>query len=157
MDCGGALKMAGWAKVQELDYGMQPWRWAVSLRSVDPGDFRAIIDELKEAVPSRDRKWDPGGRRWLLRSMVEVETVCSILSGWGVAYEHDAQSAPAPAPADAWAELYLRPGAPDFVIDAVFRAMAKRAHPDAGGTHEEMIRINSAAERLRQNKAGGRP
>ncbi len=46
--------------------------------------------------------------------------------------------------ADAWAELWLRPGAPREVIDAAFRALARLHHPDSGGSEEAMQRLNAA-------------
>jgi hypothetical protein len=38
------------------------------------------------------------------------------------------------------------------VIAAGHRALAKEAHPDAGGTHEEMLAVNLAVEALEKGK-----
>jgi hypothetical protein len=35
------------------------------------------------------------------------------------------------------------------VIDAGFRSMATKLHPDAGGTHEDMVRLNQLRHKLR--------
>ena len=39
-------------------------------------------------------------------------------------------------------------GIVEALIRAGLRALAKRHHPDAGGRHEDMIRVNAAAEWL---------
>ena len=147
----GNGQMAGWAEIAELELHHMPWRWAVSLHSVDPGDFRHIIAELKAEVPSRRRKWDPDGRRWLLRSENEVEAVISILGRYGVDYLHDdAKPVAIASTVEAYAALHLPPSAPPELVHAAHRCLAKCHHPDAGGTHAEMVRINAAADLLRQ-------
>jgi hypothetical protein len=45
---------------------------------------------------------------------------------------------------DAYTALYLRPGAPQPVVKAVYRTLAQLHHPDAGGDPEAMTRINAA-------------
>jgi hypothetical protein len=45
--------------------------------------------------------------------------------------------------------LYLLMGAPSYVIQAVYRAMAARNHPDKGGNEAEMARINAAYAKLK--------
>lgn len=40
--------------------------------------------------------------------------------------------------------LYLRPGAPPEVIQAVYRTLAKMHHPDVGGSTDVMAEINDA-------------
>jgi hypothetical protein len=44
----------------------------------------------------------------------------------------------------AYGVLYLTPGAPVAVIQAVYRTLAKRHHPDVGGSTAEMALINDA-------------
>lgn len=46
--------------------------------------------------------------------------------------------------ADAYAVLWLRPGAPPAVVRAAYRALAARHHPDAGGDPGVMRRLNAA-------------
>lgn len=46
---------------------------------------------------------------------------------------------------DHWERLGLRPGASAAEVHAARRQLAKRAHPDAGGTAAEMQAINAAA------------
>lgn len=45
--------------------------------------------------------------------------------------------------------FYLLPGAPGYIITAVYRAMAARAHPDKGGSHADMARVNAAYTKLK--------
>jgi hypothetical protein len=49
--------------------------------------------------------------------------------------------------------LHLAEGAPVHVAEAAFRAMAKAAHPDAGGSNEAMALVNSAIEVIRVSRA----
>ena len=49
------------------------------------------------------------------------------------------------APGDHWAVLGLPPSASAVDVQAARRRLAKRAHPDAGGTAAEMQSINAAA------------
>lgn len=46
-------------------------------------------------------------------------------------------------------ELFLLPNAPADVITAVFRVLAKKYHPDMGGSTEKMQRLNAAMEVLK--------
>jgi hypothetical protein len=50
------------------------------------------------------------------------------------------------ASAEQWALLGLEPGASAADVQAARRRLAKRAHPDAGGTAAEMQVVNAAAE-----------
>jgi DnaJ-class molecular chaperone len=53
-----------------------------------------------------------------------------------------------PSRAELYATLYLLPNAPQIVIKASYKALAQKFHPDAGGTHEVMLRINEAYRQL---------
>lgn len=53
-----------------------------------------------------------------------------------------------PEMANAYAVLWLRPGAPLSVVQAAYRALASRYHPDAGGDTRAMRRLNEAYETL---------
>jgi hypothetical protein len=57
-----------------------------------------------------------------------------------------------PAPArerDPWEVLGLRPDADEDAIDAVYRAKAKRLHPDAGGSAEAFGELQRAYEKVK--------
>ena len=49
-----------------------------------------------------------------------------------------------------YATLWLRTGAPIEVAEAAFRALAKTAHPDAGGDRTRWDRIQAAIEQIRK-------
>jgi DnaJ-class molecular chaperone len=51
--------------------------------------------------------------------------------------------------ADPYAVLWLRRGAPRSVAEAAYRALAKTAHPDAGGDRGQWNRIQDAIEAIR--------
>lgn len=48
--------------------------------------------------------------------------------------------------AEAFVLMFLVPSAPLPVIKAAYRALANIYHPDHGGTHEQMLRLNKAHE-----------
>lgn len=54
-----------------------------------------------------------------------------------------------PSDKPAFEILGVRPNATIEEIDAAYREKAKRAHPDVGGTAEQMTRLNSARERMK--------
>ena len=54
---------------------------------------------------------------------------------------------------DPYEVLGVRPDAPMEVIEASYRALAKSAHPDAGGSDEAMSELNEAMERVKTERA----
>lgn len=59
------------------------------------------------------------------------------------------QALPAPRQRDPWEVLGLRPDADEDAIDAVYRAKAKRLHPDAGGSAEAFKELQAAYEQVK--------
>lgn len=55
-----------------------------------------------------------------------------------------------PAPQSCWDILGVKPGASRDAVDAAYRDKARAAHPDAGGSTEEMSRLNRARDDARQ-------
>jgi DnaJ-domain-containing protein 1 len=53
---------------------------------------------------------------------------------------------------DPYEVLSVRPGSPREVVEASYRALAKMAHPDAGGSAEEMAALNAALEQIKQRE-----
>lgn len=47
-------------------------------------------------------------------------------------------------------EMCPSPRVAEEIIGAGVRSLARRYHPDAGGSHEDMVRVNDAAEWLRR-------
>jgi hypothetical protein len=58
-----------------------------------------------------------------------------------------------PPAADCWAVLGIAPNAGLEEIEMAFRALARRAHPDAGGSHDAMARLTAAREQARKARA----
>lgn len=59
-----------------------------------------------------------------------------------------------PAPAKGWREvLRMPPEAPLAAAEAAYRALARAAHPDAGGSHEMMAALNAAITEARRELA----
>lgn len=52
-------------------------------------------------------------------------------------------------PSEDWAVLGVAPKAPMEICDAAYKILAKRYHPDVGGSHEKMIRLNQAYDRIK--------
>ena len=50
---------------------------------------------------------------------------------------------------NAFEALYVEENAPDEVVTAAFRALAKKHHPDRGGDEEEFKKISDAYEAIR--------
>ena len=44
---------------------------------------------------------------------------------------------------------YLLPSAPPELVAAAYRTLSRLCHPDRGGSHERMVGLNAAVERLR--------
>jgi hypothetical protein len=61
-----------------------------------------------------------------------------------------------PPPAKAWHEvLGIYPDASLDEAEAIFRAKAKKAHPDAGGSESQMLELNQAIEEARRQLSNG--
>lgn len=147
------------ATISRLPGSEYPWRWALRIHSAKSFVFSAFVDDLKREIPHRSRKWDSDSRHWLLKED-QIEVLTGLLAIHGLRYEYqdepqeDEEEAPAPrqlpmSVKEAASTLFLLPTAPPFVIQAAYRALAKQAHPDAGGSTEQMQRINAAMEILR--------
>jgi hypothetical protein len=53
--------------------------------------------------------------------------------------------------AQAYAVLWLRPGAPAMVVKAAYRALAAHYHPDVGGDSRVMARLNLAYDLIKRH------
>lgn len=62
------------------------------------------------------------------------------------------QALPAPRQRDPWEILGLRPDADEDAIDAVYRAKAKRLHPDKGGSAEAFAELQAAYEAVKDGR-----
>lgn len=70
-----------------------------------------------------------------------VATVAEMFAGFA--------ALPAPGATRPWTVVFGvndRAGITPSVIEAAYRELAKRAHPDAGGSHEKMAELNAARD-----------
>jgi hypothetical protein len=86
-----------------------------------------------------------------------VEALNSVTSAWNEAQTQKQKRAPTPRPQRArpqtcWEILGVRKGASEFEINRAWRDLAKSAHPDVGGTYEQMLRLNTAREEALRQK-----
>jgi len=113
-----------------------------------------VVAEIKRAVPSPLRTYDPDSRTWTVAGRY-VSTVFHLLARvFGeVAIEGSRTGAAdhgRPSSDDPWTILHLRPTAPPELVAAAHRCLARLHHPDAGGSTALMQRINGAVEQIRE-------
>lgn len=58
----------------------------------------------------------------------------------------------APSHVDPWEVLGVRPDAEIEIIDAAYKARAKKIHPDHGGSAEAMKALNDAYDRIKKER-----
>ena len=131
---------------------------------VGPYD-QAFNERLKGGIPAPHRWWAPERRMWAIASGWYTPLVALIEAHYGAhSYQLFFSAAqvdrvlatltgrpPPPVSPDAWYQtLFLQPGAPPPVIDAVYRQLAKLYHPDVGGDLRTMQAINDAYARIKQ-------
>lgn len=56
-----------------------------------------------------------------------------------------------------YAVLHLTRSAPRYIVDTVFKALAARKHPDAGGSHEEFVALQQAYDQIKADIASRSP
>ena len=124
---------------------------AVKRTFAHPADRSYDLEERCWRVPSRLR---PRLAGWLARTF-ECDAIIGV-EGEG----RDRRTARAVTrDVDAaYTVLHLRPGAPLWACEAVYRAAQRVHHPDAGGTHDAAVAINRAIQAIREHgpPRGGR-
>jgi hypothetical protein len=119
---------------------------------------RGLVDNLKTAIPARSRTYDPSARTWTVWPPYDRDAVRLVRAHFpaGAPSESRARRPAAPIPINpverAYLVLHLREDAPDGLIEAAYRYLARAAHPDRGGDDAAMARLNSAVELLRQRR-----
>lgn len=99
-----------------------------------------VLEFLRRSIPSTFRTFagESGNQKWYVHDKY-VDQVRQIMNSAGT---------PALSGEDPWAVLHLRPGAPQAIIKAVWREMARTLHPDRGGDEEQFKRVQAAYEKL---------
>ncbi len=131
----------------------------VAWRSTDTDTFTDIKSLFKAAFPAAH--WDTEMRAWGLpagarvavlnwaRRNFDQDSITIEEASW-LDDDEDDEREGGDTLLGAYATLYLRPGAPLAIAEAVYRVMSKRAHPDAGGDTAAMAAINAAIEVIRE-------
>lgn len=129
----------------------------------DGPEFRERLEDLKWRVPAAERSYDKESKTWFVR-----DGGVGWLDAWAERWfstvvrtrdtpSQPGQRTPPPPPpprppvdprAEAYAVLWLRPGAPVEVVKAAYRVLSQRHHPDHGGDVRTMQAINRAYEVL---------
>lgn len=119
---------------------------------------RDFVQELKATIPPAERRWSKVTRQWTIGAEWEGEVVELLtVYGFDVRRQGDSErAAPLSRGDDAWAALWLRPGAPREVVEAAYRALAPKWHPDRQPEARKaeatrmMAAINRAVEIVRR-------
>lgn len=128
-------------------------RWDGAAVLTFPFD-RWLVDALKAEIPGHARTYSPDDRSWTISAA--YGHVASRLMH-DVFPDVDVIGAPTPPPfdrgtgtrEDPYVILHLRPTAPPELVDAAYKCLARLTHPDRGGDHDTMVRLNEAREMLR--------
>jgi|SRR5690554_1440705 len=117
----------------ELRKGSEKWAdwWEV----IKPD--KKVIEYLRRSVPPLYRQFDSDSGTWYVHDK-HAESVKQIMYSVG----------PVTIDEDPWALLHLRPGAPQAIIKAVWRELAKELHPDKGGDPQQFIKVKAAYDKL---------
>lgn len=105
-----------------------------------------FTETLKSSIPQKKRLWDANDKAWFVVKD-QLDKLTHILDQYYdevILLGFPQQS----IATDAWGKLYLTQGAPIEVIQAVYRVLAKKYHPDLGGDVEKMKQINAAYKEL---------
>jgi len=128
--------------------------------------FKATRDEFQRFLAAfKNRflplpRWSPQEHAWILpaserrpllnwlaaRVHPDALTWVDELAGRGRCYSPSPPDDPLGA---AYAALMLQPGAPPELVQAAYRVLAKKYHPDAGGDHATATLINNAVATIR--------
>lgn len=113
-----------------------------------------FVADLKTTVPGRYRVWEPREKVWLIDGYYADE-VCELVDYYFPSAEtidlaRIAITKRTPEP-PWWAKiLYIQPDAPREVVEAAYRALSKKYHPDRGGNEVSMKELNDAIDQARR-------
>ncbi len=129
-------------------------RWDGAAVLTFPFD-RWLVDALKAEIPGHARVYDPVAKSWTITpayAQVATRLIHEVFP------DVEVIGAPNPPPfdrgtgtqEDPYIVLHLRETAPQELVTAAHRCLAKLNHPDAGGNTAVMQRINAAVEQIRE-------
>ncbi len=121
---------------------------------------RGLVDCLKMTIPASSRTYDPATVAWTVAPPYAATARRLMRQAFDYVAESGQTAHAAPPdpirPTDhAYADLHLLPSAPPALVEAAFKALSKEMHPDRGGQHEAMVRINQTGSALRARQGQG--
>ncbi len=130
----------------------QPYQWIeLTAKSAEtPIDNLALLYTALETIRLTARRGATLAVVNLYRQMypVPVTHTYTYQTGGGT-QANQGPHTQTPPPGSPYAVLHISPNAPLAVAEAAYRALAREAHPDAGGNHERMKALNAAIEAIR--------
>lgn len=114
---------------------------AVCIKASYDADF---IDALKDAIPFKKRRWDPEEKVWICSGGF-IDDILGIAG----AFFPGAKLGKGPRSTvigekrkkedGAWNKLQKLMGPEEY--KSLFRILAKKCHPDTGGSHQKMLKL----------------
>ncbi len=139
-----------------------PEGYLLTMKRLTRDNFSDAIASLKRAVPPHLREYEPTSKQWFVSDLARTQLdrwLGHLYVSYGVEAEwitpddasdtHERPRKPhTPAKVDAYAALCLTPEAPAELVKSAFKIMARVSHPDLGGSHEAMLKVNAAFKQL---------
>jgi len=128
---------------------LAPEGYIIAWRATSSALWRDVLDRVR-GLPKAMRFYLPDETAWFVDELV-IERLASCFDNFTAAIEGGLDAAPVGHSmprevVEAFTALYVLPGAPFEVVQAVYRVLSKRLHPDLGGDHRAMAAINAAYE-----------
>lgn len=113
-----------------------------------------FTETLKKSIPTKKRTWDANDKAWyVLRD--QFDKLTHLLSEYfdeTILLDFPANE----VSSDSWSKMFLIKGAPVEIIQAVYRVLSKKYHPDlAGGSEEKMKELNAVYKELMAGLTNG--
>ncbi len=127
--------------------------WTVELRF--PFN-RTLVDDLKIKIPASCRTYEPDRKVWTIQAPDPYwSKLAAELLQWAFPYATISEPAAnrqahQSSADDDFRTLHLLPSAPPPLVRAARKVLSLEMHPDRGGSHEAMVALNLAYERLEE-------
>jgi DnaJ-class molecular chaperone len=109
-----------------------------------------VIDKIKR-IPTKSRAWDPKSKYWSVSVPYIEHAILIVQTTFPELMVNDERPVVRPRRDEDYSVLHLHSTAPSYIVDAVYKAMAKHYHPDVNPKGaDKMRKINSAYERIRK-------
>jgi hypothetical protein len=124
----------------------------------------ALIARIKAAGTSACRSFDPRTKVWTVREPFLMAAIAMVYDVYPDVVIDDPARAKASGKSKAsgkrsahldpdYSALRLLPSAPDPLVDAAYKCLARLHHPDVGGDTTRMQQLNAAREAIRARRA----